>query len=108
MHDGFMFATQLWTSTCVAFDDHRDDLLTCSQDRLERCFAIEELMHMVVHPPDDPSQDITPPLVGRDESLRHEESRTSHMISDDSHMFGVFFALTSEGVAREVAISLVT
>lgn len=64
-------------------------------------------MHMVVHPPDYPSQDIAPPLVGRDESLRHEECRTSHVVCDDSHVFGIFFALTSEAIAREVAVCLV-
>ncbi len=63
---------------------------------------------MVVHPPDYPSQDITPPLVGWDESLCHEKCRTSHVISDDSHMFGVFFTLTSECIACEVTVCLVT
>ncbi len=63
---------------------------------------------MVVHPPDYPSQDITPPLVGWDESFRHEESRTSHMIGDDSHMFGVFFTLTSECITREVTVCFIT
>lgn len=64
---------------------------------------------MVVHPllltillsNDNPSP------VGWDESLRHEKCRTSHMISDDSHMFSILFALTSEAIAREVAVCLV-